>query len=69
MDPLTPNRFIARGDDGYMWNVFQPYYAQKNLELEQEISGAAALEINRPHLQLRKSSVSTTDGQQHQPSQ
>ena len=54
MDPLTPNRFIARGDDGYMWNVFQPYYAQKNLELEQEISGAAALEINRPHLQLQE---------------
>lgn len=54
VDPMCANRFIARGDDGYMWNVFQYYYAEKNLELEDEMEQVVTMEINRPQLQLQE---------------
>lgn len=54
VDPMTPNRFIARTTDNYRWNVYQKDYALAHLALEREISGLAVLEIMQLHLDMQE---------------
>ena len=53
VDPMTPNRHIARSTDHYRWYALQDSYALAQHALERELSGVAALELMQLHLDMQ----------------